>query len=485
MEYTFSADVAPFVGAMGEAIAAAKRFEAAVHDARDAELELGASGGDAAAGLAAQAAAMDAAAHSADKLNRQHNLLHTAMTDAERAARDAGRGIGDLEKVASEAAGSGGGLSKMGGMLSSLGMPAAIAGLAGLAAGATPAILSLGAGFGAFAAMAYPALSKVKSGLTAVTQAQKTYDQAKVLATRDPTKTNLAAEARDLQKLKATWAGMPAPVRGAVSEIQQFGKAWHEASVKSGLQKAAFGDIRLAVRDAKELIPVATQLGKAFQPIVHSMLGGLGKEFRSKGFLNFISGLKKDMAPAANALKGIGSAMGGFITQLTGREAKPGTQMLQSIGKFLHTITPGTVSGLVGLTKGMTGLINSANQLASSKFVSDMVTAGKAVNHFLHSSTIKGSMGWQVLQAEQKVMAEQARTGFSRQVGNLQKSSNLQAMIHARIRVKADGGDIRKQIEAATSGKGGNIPVKGKVTLTGLKTGIQQQIAGLHIPDSK
>ena len=92
MEYTFSADVAPFVGAMGEAIAAAKRFEAAVHDARDAELELGASGAEAGAGLAAQTAAMDAAAHSADKLNRQHNLLHTALTDAERAARDAGFG---------------------------------------------------------------------------------------------------------------------------------------------------------------------------------------------------------------------------------------------------------------------------------------------------------------------------------------------------------------------------------------------------------
>jgi len=136
MSYTFSADVAPFVGAMGEAIAAAKRFESAVHDARDAELELGASGGEAAAGMAAQAAAMDAAAHSADKLNRQHGLLHTAMTDAERAARDAGRGIGDLEKAAMDAAGSGGGLSKMGGMLSGLAMPAAIAGLQGSYRGA-------------------------------------------------------------------------------------------------------------------------------------------------------------------------------------------------------------------------------------------------------------------------------------------------------------------------------------------------------------
>src|SRR6185503_14389954 len=196
MEYTFSADVAPFVGAMGEAIAAAKRFESAVHDARDAELELGASGGDAAAGLAAQTAAMDAAAQ-------------------------------------------GGGMSKLTGIVGTLGTPAMWAGIAGLAAGAVPAVLSLGAGFLSFGAMAYPALSKVKSGLTAVTQAQKTYQAAKLMEQRDPTKANLAAEQRDLQKLQNTWAAMPKPVRGAVSEIRQFGRAWHEASVKSGLQKAA------------------------------------------------------------------------------------------------------------------------------------------------------------------------------------------------------------------------------------------------------
>src|SRR5437764_2010328 len=98
MEYTFSADVAPFVGALDAAIGAAKRFESAVHGARDAEMELGASGAEAAAGLAAQTAAMDAAASSADRLNRQHRLLGTALRDSERVARGAGIGIGDLER---------------------------------------------------------------------------------------------------------------------------------------------------------------------------------------------------------------------------------------------------------------------------------------------------------------------------------------------------------------------------------------------------
>src|SRR5437763_1825053 len=79
-----------------------------------AGLELGASGAEAAAGLAAQAAAMDAAAGSAGRLNRQHSLLRTGLRDSERVARDAGIGIGDLERAAGAAASAGGGLSQLG-----------------------------------------------------------------------------------------------------------------------------------------------------------------------------------------------------------------------------------------------------------------------------------------------------------------------------------------------------------------------------------
>lgn len=475
MEYTFSADVAPFVGAMGEAIAAAKEFESAVHGARDAELELGAAGAESAAGLAAQTAAMDAATHSTDKFQRKHSELGGVLRDSERAVQD-------LERAASDATSSGGGLS----MLGSVGMPAAIAGLIGLAAGATPAILSLGAGFGAFGALAAPALYKVKTGLTAVTLAQQKYHAAQVAEQRNPTAANLKAEQKALENLKNTWAQMPAPVRGAVSEIRQFGKAWSDAARKSGIQKDALGDIKLAVKDARELIPTMTGLAKAAAPIVHGMLGDLGKEFKSQGFLSFIGTLKKDMAPAANALKSIGSAFGGFITQLTAKEAKPGTQMLQSIGKFLHTITPGTVTGLVGLTKGVTGLVNAMNQVASSSFMTHVVNAGKAIGRFLNSSTMKGSMGWQVLQAETKTLQQMHDQGFSRLGEQFQKSSNLKFMAHAQVKVKADGGDIRKQIEdAASKGGGGDIKVKGRVTLAGLGAGIKSQIANLKIPDSK
>jgi hypothetical protein len=371
-------------------------------------------------------------------------------------------------------------------MLGKFGMPAAIAGLLGLAAGATPAILSLGAGFGSFAALAAPALYKVKQGLTAVTTAQQHYRAAQQLERTDPTAAHLKSQQAALDKLKSTWAQMPAPVRGAVSEIKQFGKAWSEAARKSGIQKSALGDIKLAVKDAKELIPVMTGLAKAAAPIIHGMLGDLGKEFKSKGFLSFIDTLKKEMGPAAHALKGIGSAFGGFITQLTSREAKPGTQMLTSIGKFLKTITPGTVTGLVGLTKGITGLVNAANSLASSKFMSDMVNAGKAVGKFLHSSTVKGSMGWQTMMAEQGLMKKMADQSWSRTVEAGQKVSSLKAIVHAHVKVKADGGDVRKQIEdAASKGGGGDIKVKGRVSLTGLGAGIKSQIANLKIPDTK
>lgn len=622
MEYRFAISVTG-TGEMDAAASAAEHLERALEGARNAEAELGAAGAEAAAGLTAQTAAMEAAKASMkdlDKgalsgLNRRLsegvtliggmgdglktareettrsdqamrdleessrrmgltargagldasramddyrrkiedlrqtgadaeqgiNDLQRAVTGAEgggrrrvafaasfhgikgaakdlreleRGSGDAGRGIRDLENAASGAASAGGGLSKLTGLVSSLGMPAAIAGLAGLAAGAVPAVLSLGGGFAAFGALAYPALSRVKQGLSDVTYAQQQYQLAKGVEKRDPTTANLAAQNKTLAALKTTWAQIPKPIAGAVSGVRQFEHAWSQAGRKSGIQKAAFGDIKLLAKDAQDAIPAVTGLAKAFQPLLGGGLKDLGKEFKSSGFKSWIKGLEKDMGPAAHALKGIGSAMGGFITQLTAKEAKPGTQMLTSIGKFLKTITPGMVTGLTGLTKGVGELFDLMNQVASSKAMTEFVHGAKAVGRFLKGPAESG-ITKQVL-AGLKAKEQQYTTGtalshlkninvsrlatFHYKVKGVIDGSDFGSSIEAarssidkafktgraavQVKIHADHGDIAKQVQDAAK-TGGAIPLKGKVTLSGLGAGIKSQIASLKIPDTK
>lgn len=610
MDFEFTVSVNG-VGSLEELAAAAREAESALHGVRDADLELGAASAESAAGIAAQAAALDAASKSVSDLNRGGlsqlskrisegasaardsgdamraleedsrrmgvtteiasrgaalgmedfrqkiedlrktgreaeagiNDLQKAVTSADgggtrrrvaevgafHGIKDAAKDLKDLEKVAKDAGGGGG----RGGFLSSLfgamakggasalsslkgtvftPMAGLIAGVAGLAAGAVPAVLSLGGGFAAFGALAAPALYKVKQGLSNVTWAQQQYQMARGIEARDPTKGNLENEQKALAALKTTWAQMPAPIAGAVSGIRQFEKAWSGASRKSGIQKDALGDIKLAAKDAKALIPSITGLAKAAAPVIHGMLGNLGKEFKSSGFHNWIKGLEKDMAPAAHAMKSIGGAFGGFITQLTAKEAKPGTAMLKSIGSFLKTITPGMVTGLTGMTKGITGLFNAMNKVASSKLMSQTVADFKIANKMLHGPGIGGT----VKQAEAGLSDEAKkytiRIGVEHLKGislkglgrladipikvvpevkggdlasALKQTQQLKAHVATvPVKVKADGADIKKQVSDAAK-SGGSIPLKGKVTLTGLKAGIQSQVAALHIPDSK
>lgn len=659
MEFTFTGDTAGLVAALEAAIGPAKELEEALHGDRDAALELGAAGGEIAPGLAAEAAAMDAAAESSKSLRAEHSKMIKAaslltkatedvegsssglgktlrkqkrdqddvarsIADLEKASRDGGigsrmafhdaeagvdgylskiqearkalqdasAGIDDLqhatsrheisaisaahglkdgsrdardfsaslkgvEKVADDVGGGGGGglLGKILGLGGGIDggasklkdlvlspMAGLIAGVVGLAAGAVPAVLSLGAGFGAFGAMAAPALYKVKTGLSDVAYAQQQYDIAKGVEKRDPSKSNLENEQKTLAALKTTYADMPAPVRGAVRAVQSFEKAWGAASKKAGIQKDALGDIKGLLHDAQDAIPAVTKLAKATAPIVHGMVTGLGKEFRSDGFKSFIKTLTRDEAPAAHALKGIGSAMGGFVTQLTAKESKPGTAMLTSIGKFLKDVTPGAVSGLTGLTKGVTGLVNGMDAVANSKGVSMLtglvrnfaaiannkpgeskhladnllstiglhpgsgnavpvrvkphlvwssadrkfeLTGGKALTVPVHAK-LAGS-GIQGLKGPHTVIPVTIKpkvTGDNL-AHALQQAQNLKgAGEHAiPVKTKVDAADVSSQISKATSGK--NIAVKGKVTLSGLGAGIQQQVAHLHIPDSK
>ena len=134
-------------------------------------------------------------------------------------------------------------------------LPAAIGGGVTALLGSLPALAAVGGGFLSFGALAFPALDKVKDGLTNVTSAQQAYQQAVGVEKRDPTTANLEAQQKALATLQTTWANMPRGVSGAVSAVQQFGHAWSEVSQKSGIQQDFLGDIPKALGAVEKALP--------------------------------------------------------------------------------------------------------------------------------------------------------------------------------------------------------------------------------------
>ena len=101
MDFSFTVSVSG-AGELEELAAAARDAEHALEGARDADLELGASSADAAAGIAAQAAAMDAAKVSAGRLRDEHGRYISVAAEAERASRDLGAGLRDVVAPAAD-----------------------------------------------------------------------------------------------------------------------------------------------------------------------------------------------------------------------------------------------------------------------------------------------------------------------------------------------------------------------------------------------
>lgn len=313
--------------------------------------------------------------------------LGGALDDMRRSGDDAARALGDLAGGGSGGGGSllsdlagdgkkavsvigqlGSGLKDAWGVGTSALMPAAITGLVSAVSTIGPVLLSAGAGFGSFAALAAPALEKVKTGYTAVTTAQAAYKQAVGVEKADPTSTNLKAQQTALAQLRATYATMPAPIRQSVEAIQQLGHAWSEAGQKSGIQKDALADIPKAIGDIKGLIPTVTGLAKATAPVVGGILSGLGQDEKSKGFETFISNIKSQIAPASKAIQGFGIALGSVMSNLaTPKNMAAGDRLLTSISGLVKTSGPGAVSGLDKVAGGISAISNALSKAQSAK----------------------------------------------------------------------------------------------------------------------
>ena len=234
------------------------------------------------------------------------------------------------------------------------------------AAALAPGIVAVGAGFGAFAALALPALDKVKNGLSAVSQAQQAYKLAQGVEARDPTTSNLAAQQKALATLQATWGGLPRPVAEAVRAIQGFEHAWSRAAKSSGIEGDALHDITSALRDAKDLIPGVEGLAKGAAPVISRMFGDIGRNLKSADFKKFMSSIESDIKPAAHAFHNLAGAAGGFFSDLQEKGSKSGDQFVNSMARMFKAITPASVSALVNGAKSMSVIMNDFSNAAKS-----------------------------------------------------------------------------------------------------------------------
>lgn len=364
---------------------------AAVEALKRAEAGAG-SGGSGGGGLSRDLIAAGAAAKSIDRdlsriggssggssglgrVSRDAGDAERGLRDVEGAAGDAERALGGGGSAAGGAAGLGGaveGLTGGFGKLQALAMPALIYGVASAAATVGPALLATGAGVGAWAAFAAPAILKVKDGLTSATAAQAAYQSAQALYKTDPTTAHAKSEKAALDKLNATYAAMPAGVAKGVSAVQSLEHAFSQAG--KPIQAQALKDIPKVASDVKGLIPALSGLASVGGGAVSGLLKDAGKFEKSKGFSGFVSNLKSEVPGALGPLKQLGGALGSVMTELFSKKnTGAGDSLISSTAGLVKAFGPGVVGQLTQGAKILTGINHT---------LTDWSKPGQALNNF-------------------------------------------------------------------------------------------------------
>lgn len=211
-----------------------------------------------------------------------------------------------------------GGGGKILGFLSDFGSMGSLAGGIGAAIGLTGLITEIGglvAGFsaaavgaGAFAALAAPALGKVKDAYTGIEQAQTAYRQAVETEKLDPTSSNAAAVALALAKLKESWMGLDPAERGALENFRALSAEYHKLVI--AFEPDAFRVFDNGLKLARELLPHIRPLADDAAKGIDEVLREAEKFADSKGFKDWLKQFGPEIAPS---IKAIGGAIGNFV----------------------------------------------------------------------------------------------------------------------------------------------------------------------------
>lgn len=296
-----------------------------------------------AAKVEADIAAIDAAL---DHLNDKHakpevTLKGAAEVLAEVAALD--HELDKLDRKAEEA-GPGGLLGKIIGGLGKLQIPDFVplvggqGGPAGLAAivpvagalltevtGLVSGFAAAGAGAGAFALLAMPAVKHVETAYTALSAAQQKYQAAQAKEAADPTKGNakaLQAAALNLKLAHEAIGKMPASEQAAIDGIHRLASEF--GIMSKAFEPEAFKVFNAGLQLAGRLLPDIVPFARTFADVLSQLLGRASQFAGSKGFADWLKQFHSIEGPALNAIgAGIGNvavAIGKLLTTMSGKD---------------------------------------------------------------------------------------------------------------------------------------------------------------------
>jgi hypothetical protein len=178
------------------------------------------------------------------------------------------------------------------------------------------------AGVGAFGLLALPTFDKIKTAYTAISAAQKTYNNAEALYKESPTKTNATAAANALLKLKAAQESMGPSTARAVGGIHDLiGTFDKMAQAFQPTVMKVFNDgLKIANSLLPDLKPLATAAGTA----IDGLLKQLGKFVNSAGFKSWLASFGKLVGPSVTAIgQGIGKvtvSLGKLLTVMSAHD---------------------------------------------------------------------------------------------------------------------------------------------------------------------
>lgn len=318
---TFIADMDRYIGPMRDARDLARDFAAANRDVSDSMLRLQASTG------AELGTLMALDAEIRNKIGDLRDLA-SAANDAAGALKDVGsaRMVGKAEGgiLASLMSLFSAGTSAAGGAISAAGgnpvlwIAGLVAGLAALASGmlaVIPAFAAAGIGIGAFGALAFPAISKVMTAVSALGSAT-------------------TKMARD-----QAWDAVPAKLRPLVHEALQLQQAWAKMGAQLDPLILKIGKVALEI--ATDLSPWLIKFAQAAGGAILTLLKHFDKFAESKGFKQFMDQMLK-LSPGA--IIAIGQGLG---------------QIAVSLGKLLLAlVTPSSIHDILVILHGVAGAIN-------------------------------------------------------------------------------------------------------------------------------
>ena len=285
-----------------------------------------------AAKVEADIAAVDAAL---DRLNDKHakpevTLKGAAETLAEVEALD--HELGKMEDKANTAGSGGGLLEKILGTAGGLPLPAiaalvpVVGALAVEITGVVSGFAAAGAGAGAFALLAKPAVSQVTAAYSGLHAAQQKYANALAQEKLDPSKGHAAAVKTALDQLKLAQQAIgklpqseQAAIKGISGLAAEFGK------LSKAFQPEAFKVFAAGLGLIQKLLPDIVPFAQTFADVLSKLLGQASKFAGSKGFADWLKQFHSLEGPSLNAIgHGIGQvavAIGKLLTTMSGKDA--------------------------------------------------------------------------------------------------------------------------------------------------------------------